>query len=290
MRRLNVRQAQVDECIRKSMFAISIRPRNPELEQGELLLLQLVKQDAIRLGKLHSRVDFALVFDHLEQDYDGSISRAHWPTEGRVWNWIVHCSATVPAVPFSLEDLALSSEYEGQDNARYIEPSDELLVKPFIQWSLADTPQPAFQVLAPSVVIENFGTDLTLSAIFNHDRIAVLKPPPKKLVSVEQYERNPWLAENLKAYYDHHCQVCGYAFKPTFGVDVADTHHIQYLRNGGLDISTNIVVLCPNHHRVVHATDATFDRQALAYLYANGLREPLVRPNHFTKAPDFGII
>ena len=43
MRRLNVRPAQIDECIQKSMFAFSFKPQNPELHPGELLLLQLVK-------------------------------------------------------------------------------------------------------------------------------------------------------------------------------------------------------------------------------------------------------
>ncbi len=43
MRRLNVRPAQIDECIQKSLFAFSFRPQNPELRPGELLLLQLVK-------------------------------------------------------------------------------------------------------------------------------------------------------------------------------------------------------------------------------------------------------
>ena len=55
MRRLNVRASQIDECIEKSMFAISVRPLNPELQPGELLLLQLVKDEATRLGKLHGR-------------------------------------------------------------------------------------------------------------------------------------------------------------------------------------------------------------------------------------------
>ncbi len=39
MRRLNVRPAQIDECIQQSMFAFSFRPQNPELQPGELLLL-----------------------------------------------------------------------------------------------------------------------------------------------------------------------------------------------------------------------------------------------------------
>ena len=118
MRRLNVRPAQIDECIQKSMFAFSVRPHNPELQVGELLLLQLVKTEAARLGKLHSRIDFGLVFDHIEPDHDGTISRLHWPRENRTWPWVVYGSATVPTVPFSLEDLDLSMDYDGQTNPR----------------------------------------------------------------------------------------------------------------------------------------------------------------------------
>ena len=90
MRRLNVRQAQIDECIQKSMFAINSKPQNPELQPGELLLFQLVKQEAGQLHKLSSRIDFGLVFNRLERDHDGTISRLHRPAEGRIWNWIIN--------------------------------------------------------------------------------------------------------------------------------------------------------------------------------------------------------
>lgn len=66
------------------MFAFSVRPQNPELQPGELLLLQLVKTEAARLGKVHSRIDFALVFERIERDYDGTISRLHWPRKPHV--------------------------------------------------------------------------------------------------------------------------------------------------------------------------------------------------------------
>ena len=137
MRRLNVHETHIDECIRNAMFAFNVRPRNPELQPGELLLLQLVQHDAMLRGKLHSRINFALVFDHLERDCDGDISRRHWPDANRVWRWIVYCSATVPTIPFSLEDLALSQAYEGQANPRYIKPRDEKLILPYIQSALS---------------------------------------------------------------------------------------------------------------------------------------------------------
>lgn len=132
MRRLNVRAAQLEVCREKKLFALHSSPRRPELEKGELLLLQLVKTEATQLGKSHSRIEFALVFDHLERDYGGKLSQEHWPSEGRVWNWIVFCSETIPTKPFSLEDLDLSKDYGGQDNARYIDPKDEKVILRYI--------------------------------------------------------------------------------------------------------------------------------------------------------------
>lgn len=42
-----------------------------------------------------------------------------------------------------------------------------------------------------------------------------------------------------------------------------------------------MAVVCLNHHRVIHATDARFNRGTLTYEYPNGLREPLLLPDHF---------
>lgn len=286
MRRLNVRQAQIDECIQKSMFALPVRPKD-ELLPGELLLLQLSKADAKRSGKLSGRIDFALVFERLEKDHDGTLSRHHWPAAGQEWKWIVYGSETVPTIPFSLEDLPLSQSYSGQDNARRIKPQDEELVRPFIQWSLAQRPEPNRQIVPAVNVALEFGKQKALQGIFNHDRIAPLKDQQPALVTEQRYARNPWLADTLKGYYDHRCQICGRDFAPEYGVPMADTHHIQYLRDGGADISANMVVLCPNHHRLIHATDALFVREQLAYLYPNGLIESLRTYDHLSEAPIF---
>jgi hypothetical protein len=53
------------------------------------------------------------------------------------------------------------------------------------------------------------------------------------------------------------------------------------LSKGGLDISKNIIVICPNHHRIIHKTDAKFDRSRLLYKYPNGLEERLLLADHF---------
>lgn len=287
MRRLNVREAQIDECIRESMFALSDNPRNPALQPGEPLLLQLTITDARRLGKVGQRINFALIFDRIERDYDGSISRRHWPNEGRVWNWIVYGSATVPTIPFSLDRLDLSKTYSGQNNARYIDPVDQTKIQPYILWSLAQQPDRYSQIVNPSEIAQTFGREPTLEGVFKHDRIALLSPPSKSTYVREGFVRNQWLAESLKSYYSDRCQVCGNDFEPRYGESFSESHHIQYLSGGGKDISGNIVVVCPNHHRIIHATHAEFDRAKLEYRYPNGLRESLILPDHLAKAPGY---
>lgn len=285
MRRLNVREAQIDECIAMSMFALSQKPRNPELQQGELLLLQLVKTDAVHQRRTEERINFALIFDRLERDWDGSISRHHWPNENRTWDWIVYGLATVPTIPFSLDSIGLSRSYTGQDNARYIDPSDENIIREYVLWSLAQAPQPDRQVIPVRQIAETFGANRSLIGIFNHDRIEELHPAPKRMITQEVFERNTSLAEMLKSYYDHHCQVCLANFKEPYGVDYSEAHHIKYLSQGGPDVSGNMVVLCPNHHRIVHEAHAEFRPGDLTFVYPNGLEESLILTDHFQRSP-----
>jgi hypothetical protein len=194
-----------------------------------------------------------------------------------------------PTIPFSLEDLGLAVDYDGQTNPRYIEPRDEQIIRPYIQWTLAEVPEPTLQLVPASEVVQKFGQKRTLAAIYNHDRIAVLHEVPKRMVTVEQFTRNQFLVDNLKSYYENRCQVCGKDFLPDYGVAFSETHHVQYLAQGGLDVSGNIVVICPNHHRIIHATNAHFNHQTLAYEYPNGLHEQLIRPDHFVNAPQFPV-
>jgi hypothetical protein len=268
VQRLNVRQSQIKECIEKSLFAVDSKPNYPK---GEILLLQLVKQEAILTGKLHSRVEFALIYDHYEIDYTGEISRYHWPLAGKTWKYILYCSKTIPTIPFSLEDLPLSTDYGGQTNPRAISPEDESFILPYI-WGK----------MSGYELRDTFGPNLVRDTIANYD-VIVEKEMPRKIIipEHEEYYRDPLLAESLKSIYDHRCQVCGMNFKIKYDEPFAETHNILSLNEGGLDISKNIIVICPNHHRIIHKTGAQFDRTKLLYRYPNGLEERLLLTDHF---------
>lgn len=71
----------------------------------------------------------------------------------------------------------------------------------------------------------------------------------KNARKAETYRRNAVLSSALKRKYEDVCQVCGHTHKIERGF-FCDTHHLKSLRAGGLDVSENILVLCPNHHRI----------------------------------------
>ena len=269
MRRLNVRFSQIEECIRTSLFAVDNLPVNPPLQRGELLLLQLVKEDAARIGKLDRRIEFALVFERVSEDPTGAISREHWPAAGKTWKFILHCSDTVPAIPFSLESLWLSRDYGGIMNALYIEPADEERIRPYIS-----------EEIRPELPAGAGVRDL-LAAIRNYDKVFRLSPT--RTTRVREHERllrDPWLGDALKLFYDHKCQICVNDFKPRYGVPYADTRFLQPLQEGGKAVSTNLLVTCPNHHAIIGAAKARFDERMLAFKFPNGLVEKVVLRDH----------
>lgn len=49
------------------------------------------------------------------------------------------------------------------------------------------------------------------------------------------------------------CEYCGSSsFQTSNGENYLETHHIIYLANKGKDKVTNVIALCPNHHREAH--------------------------------------
>jgi hypothetical protein len=249
---------------------VDVQPQNPPLQPGEELLLQLVKSDAERVGKLDARVEFVLVFERLAEDPTGEVSRQHWPNAGKTWRYILYCSETVPTIPFSLEHLKLSKDYAGQMNPMYIEPQDAAKIRPYLKGAS----QPADLASLADVAS-------VLAAIRNYDTVVRLSPV--RTTRVRDHERrllDPWLGDTLKTFYEHRCQVCVHDFKPRYGVPYADTRFIRALEHGGEPVSRNLVVLCPNHNAIVGTANASFDWTVLAWSYPNGLVEKLRLRDH----------
>jgi 5-methylcytosine-specific restriction protein A len=79
----------------------------------------------------------------------------------------------------------------------------------------------------------------------------------------------------LKAYYGGRCQLCGYSTVPAYGVDTSEGHHIEYFSRSLNNKPSNLAILCPSHHALLHALSATFDRAAKCFMGDGDQQIPL---------------
>lgn len=79
---------------------------------------------------------------------------------------------------------------------------------------------------------------------------------------------NRSILENLKKLYQQRCQICGYSTQE-YGVSIAEAHHILPFSDAQNNDSDNIIILCPNHHRLIHKANPIFDRKKLSYTFVD---------------------
>ena len=81
---------------------------------------------------------------------------------------------------------------------------------------------------------------------------------------------NQDIIENLKQLYNCRCQICGETIGLECGTKVSQAHHIKYFSKSLNNDSDNIVILCPNHHALIHNQNPIFDRQQKKFIFPNG--------------------
>lgn len=91
---------------------------------------------------------------------------------------------------------------------------------------------------------------------------------------------NRKIGQNLKLLYGYRCQICGRLIGEEFGAHIAETHHIDYFVKSLNNDASNQMVVCPNHHSIIHDADPTFDRKNTVYIYPNGTQQKLVLNVH----------
>lgn len=86
---------------------------------------------------------------------------------------------------------------------------------------------------------------------------------------------NRHIITSLKQLYRNRCQICGSSTMDKYGVSIVEAHHIDPFSTSLNNDATNIMILCPNHHRLVHVGKAIFDTGTQTLQYANGYEEAL---------------
>lgn len=89
--------------------------------------------------------------------------------------------------------------------------------------------------------------------------------PSRRCTISQTYERNPYVTEFAKQRANGVCELCNQVapFTNKQNELYLETHHIEWLSNGGSDTIENTVALCPNCHKKMHVVDDPNDKDKL---------------------------
>lgn len=104
----------------------------------------------------------------------------------------------------------------------------------------------------------------------------------KRLQIVKIRKLNRKIGENLKLLYGYRCQICGQVIGEKYGLHIAEAHHIDYFINSLNNDANNQMIVCPNHHSVIHDANPVFDRRRMVYRFDNGVEETIRINKHLT--------
>ncbi len=88
------------------------------------------------------------------------------------------------------------------------------------------------------------------------------------------------IGENLKQIYGYRCQICGEYIGEIYGSRIVHAHHIDFFTESLNNDASNIMIVCPNHHGIIHDRKPQFDRNEKVFTYPNGYREGLKINRH----------
>lgn len=88
------------------------------------------------------------------------------------------------------------------------------------------------------------------------------------------------VSRQLKEAYHYSCQICGERTGENYGFKIAEAHHIEPYSQTLNNNPENIVILCPNHHKVLHRAKPQYDVEKKLFLFPNGYTEGLALNKH----------
>jgi hypothetical protein len=83
------------------------------------------------------------------------------------------------------------------------------------------------------------------------------------------------ISQDLKIAYGFRCQICGQFIGEPYGSRLIRAHHIDYFVRSLNNNASNIMILCPNHHGIIHDQNPIFDFRSKTFRYPNGYVEGL---------------
>ena len=99
-----------------------------------------------------------------------------------------------------------------------------------------------------------------------------------RLQKVRQLDRS--IGDSLKLLYDYRCQMTGEKVGDEYNALVVEAHHIIPFTESINNNTSNIIILSPSYHRIIHKAKPVFDRPSLSFRFPNGLVEKVKIDKH----------
>ena len=99
-----------------------------------------------------------------------------------------------------------------------------------------------------------------------------------RLQKVRQLDRS--IGDSLKLLYDYRCQMTGEKVGYEYNALVVEAHHIIPFTESINNDTSNIIILSPSYHRIIHKAKPVFDRPSLSFRFPNGLVEKVKIDKH----------
>ena len=99
-----------------------------------------------------------------------------------------------------------------------------------------------------------------------------------RLQKVRQLDRS--IGDSLKLLYDYHCQMTGEKVGDEYNALVVEAHHIIPFTISLNNDTSNIIILSPSYHRIIHKAKPEWDSKNLSFTFPNGLVETVKLNKH----------
>lgn len=103
--------------------------------------------------------------------------------------------------------------------------------------------------------------------LFLQDKTASIETK-EQLVKYRKIDRN--IIRQLKEFYDYRDEISGVRIGSEYGDSVVEAHHIDYFTTSQNNDSTNIIIISPNYHRIIHKNNPRFNRKKFQFEFSNG--------------------
>jgi predicted HNH restriction endonuclease len=90
----------------------------------------------------------------------------------------------------------------------------------------------------------------------------------QRLVKYRKIDRS--IIITLKKFYGYRDEISGEKIGDEYGESVVEAHHIDYFTRSQNNDSTNIIIISPNYHRIIHKNNPRFNRKKFQFEFENG--------------------